>query len=139
MQAVAKMNIKARDDSGRGSSSRVPAKGAAAGKDHSQAKINAVLAMDMDYKPFFYSAAGRGEAGETLVVASANGHCVRVHIASRTMDPPTRVSTPSCNSDHRLLANMSNMPLSQLFSFHTGELWGLSNAGSLGNIFVTGQ
>lgn len=74
----------AKDDSTRQPSAR-------ATPEHSQAKINAVLAMDMDYKPFFYSGPGGGESGETLVVACANGQCVRLHVSSRSMDPPTRV------------------------------------------------
>lgn len=90
VQAVARMRLKggARDDSERPSTASSGASNAA----HAQAKINAILAMDMDFKPFFYSGAGRGEAGETLVVASANGTCMRLHISSRSMEPPTRVS-----------------------------------------------
>jgi hypothetical protein len=90
VQAVARMRLRggARDDSERPSTATSKASNPA----HSQAKINAILAMDMDFKPFFYSGAGKGEAGETLVVASANGTCMRLHISSRSMEPPTRVT-----------------------------------------------
>ena len=92
VQAVARMSVKAKDDTSRAkSASLARLGGAAAARDHTQAKMNAVLAMDMDYKPFFYSAPGGGESGETLVVSCANGYCVRLHIASRAMEPPTRV------------------------------------------------
>ena len=68
--------------------------GSAATTTHSQSVSNAVLSLDMDFNAFFYSGGSRGgTSGETLVVATAAGDCVRLHIDAPTETPPSKVST----------------------------------------------
>ena len=67
--------------------------GSAATTTHSQSTSNAVLTLDMDFNAFFYAGGGRGGiSGETLVVATAAGNCMRLHIDAPTETPPSQVS-----------------------------------------------
>jgi hypothetical protein len=67
--------------------------GSSATTTHSQSTSNAVLTLDMDFNAFFYSGGGRGgQSGETLVVATAAGNCMRLHIDAPTETPPSDVS-----------------------------------------------
>ena len=67
--------------------------GSAATTTHSQSTSQAVLSLDMDFNAFFYSGGGRGGAsGESLVVATAAGQCMRLHIDAPTETPPSNVS-----------------------------------------------
>lgn len=68
--------------------------GSAATTTHSQSVSNAVLSLDMDFNAFFYAGGGRGgSSGETLVVATAAGNCMRLHIDAPTETPPSHVSS----------------------------------------------
>jgi len=103
--------IRTREDS----ASHRPSTSHSDGAKVSAANNNSVLALDMDFSPFFYADARGGASGETLIVAMANGHCVRVHIDSPVDTPATRV-----------------------FSYHIGAVWALSGTGSLGTLVATG-
>jgi hypothetical protein len=52
---------------------------------------NGVLSISHDTSPFFYSGGGRSITGTTLVVATADGECLRVHINSPVEREPTNV------------------------------------------------
>jgi hypothetical protein len=67
--------------------------GSAATTTHSQSTSHAVLSLDMDFNAFFYSGGSRGgSSGESLVVATAAGSCMRLHIDAPTETPPGHVS-----------------------------------------------
>lgn len=72
--------------------------GSAATTTHSQSTSNAVLSLDMDFNAFFYSGGSRGgRSGESLVVATAAGSCMRLHIDAPVETPPSDVREILCS------------------------------------------